>query len=390
MRMRNVPMNSLLLKLRKINRARNFKTKKVKLWLRMIAKDCYLRKRTVLDKASIKKILIIMPGKGIGDALVMTGLVNALAENGFKVSVLAESRITHIFEGLECVNHIHTLQRSNQDIYTFRKIAQEKYDLLIDIDEIDGLSPLRLNMIKKCRPAHTLGINQFSRLYDTSISYRCTDKHITARHTAVAAQLNVNLPAYEYLINIPEAVMSETKGFIDRHKGVPVIILNPYGTEEIRGMSLEQINQFCTLCMKHFGTKPFITAVADRLYHIPDWGNHIKFSLATFQHVAAAIKLSDIVVSTDTSVVHLSRALDKKLVCLYNNKILPTGDNNNVLWGPNYPKATQITSPGRRVDQIKPELIFRHALAGLKGELPENQEAFSSDLVASSASTAHC
>ena len=57
--------------------------------------------------------------------------------------------------------------------------------------------------------------------------------------------------------------------------------------------------------------------------------------------VAELIKGANLVVSPDTSIVHLARAFDKKMICIY-RKELGKEDKNSILWGPNSEKAKVI------------------------------------------------
>jgi len=57
--------------------------------------------------------------------------------------------------------------------------------------------------------------------------------------------------------------------------------------------------------------------------------------------VAELIKRANLVVSPDTSIVHLARAFDKKMICIY-RKELGKEDKNSILWGPNSEKAKVI------------------------------------------------
>ena len=57
--------------------------------------------------------------------------------------------------------------------------------------------------------------------------------------------------------------------------------------------------------------------------------------------VAELIKKADLIVSPDTSIVHLARAFDKKMICIY-RKELGKEDKNSIIWGPNSEKAKVI------------------------------------------------
>ncbi|TKK23459.1 hypothetical protein EcCFBP13530_04705 [Enterobacter cancerogenus] len=351
-------MTNLITKFRHLNRKRNLKTKAFKLRLRIIAADTFFRQRTSLP-SNPKTVLIMMIGKGIGDAIVMTGLIKALTDNGLQVSVLTEPRLNAIFSDHPLIQNQFLLKRDNSDFLTISKIKNSHYDILIDIDDIDIHSPLRVKTIKRCKPTHTIGVNQFAKVYNTSINHIDKTKHITERHMAVARMLGCCTDKLKYTVKFTQADEIAAMQFIDVINPSKLIILNPYGTEESRNMSINQIEQLCSLLKQRLNVITVIIGTPDKIISIPDNQHCIKFLSQNFSHAVALVRLADLVVSTDTSIVHLCNALNKKLVSLYNNKISPRGEENNILWGPNYSKAVQLFSGGNRIDEILPVDIVR-------------------------------
>ena len=62
----------------------------------------------------------------------------------------------------------------------------------------------------------------------------------------------------------------------------------------------------------------------------------VKNPFCTLHHVMALIKESDVVITPDTSIVHISAAWKKPLIAVYKN--LP----NNNMWAPGYENASQL------------------------------------------------
>lgn len=345
-------------KIKQLNRKRNIATKKIKFRLRLIAADSHFRRQTTLNVSQVNSILIIMVGKGIGDAIVMTGLVKSLAEAGYSVSLLTEPRISHIFADLPFISKNFVFRRDKSDVIIFNTIRALNYDLLIDLDDVDKHSPLRVKIIKKCAPAHTIGVNQFLTIYDTSLKHRPLNAHFSSRHVVIANLLGCPIKKLTYFVNQSPAAESDVLQLIKNHHASPLIVINPYGTEEARNMSVRQIDALCSAIQLAFNTTPFIIGVQAQIERIPDADNHVKMRLPLFSHAVALVSLADLVISTDTSIVHLCNALNKNLVCLYHNKIQPTGEDNNILWGPDYPNARQVLSPATRIDEIEVDAIF--------------------------------
>lgn len=350
-------MTNLITKFKQLNRRRNLKTKAFKLRLRIIASDIFFKHRTSLP-LNPHTVLIMMIGKGIGDAIVMTGLIKALTDNGLQVSVLTEPRLNAIFNHHPLIKNHYLITRDDSDFLTLSKIKNSHYDLLIDIDDIDIHSPIRVKTIKRCKPTHTIGVNQFARVYDTSINNIDKTKHITERHMAVARMLGCSTDKLKYTVKLTQADEIAAMQFIDAIRPSRLIILNPYGTEESRNMSIKQIEQLCFLLKHKLDVVTVIIGSPDKILSIQDSQYCIKFLSQNFSHAVALVRRADLVISTDTSIVHLCNALNKKLVSLYNNKISPRGEENNILWGPNYAKAVQLFSVGNRIDEILPFDIF--------------------------------
>ncbi|EKS6641292.1 glycosyltransferase family 9 protein [Enterobacter asburiae] len=349
-------MNNLIKKIKHINRKRNFKTKYYKLRLRIVATDAIFRRRSVLP-AHPQTILIMMIGKGIGDGIVMTGLIKALTTKGYKVSVIAESRLNAIFSEHPLLQNYFILHRDRSDYETLSKVRSSRFDILIDLDDIDAHSPLRVKTIRACKPIHTIGVNQFARVYDTTINNIGMGKHISERHILIAKTLGCHIENLEYAVNFRQSDDIAARQFLELMKPSTLIILNPYGTEESRNMSIQQIINTCSLLKDKLNIITVIIGAPDKVKNIPNNKNYVKFLSPDFCHAIALVKHADLIISTDTSIVHLCNAFNKKLISLYNNKISPRGEKNNIVWGPNYAKAVQLFSNGNRIDEIQADDI---------------------------------
>ena len=71
--------------------------------------------------------------------------------------------------------------------------------------------------------------------------------------------------------------------------------------------------------------------------------------LAGIQEVIALIKNCEMIISPDTSIVHIGVGLDKKVIAIYREDVI---GNNGVLWGPNSDKAIQIFSKENKDNDI--------------------------------------
>lgn len=76
----------------------------------------------------------------------------------------------------------------------------------------------------------------------------------------------------------------------------------------------------------------------------------------SLHHVMELIKNVDLVISPDTSIVHISAAWKKPLISVYKNVT-----DNNDLWAPGYKEAIQIIVNKRKISDVRnvPEIILQ-------------------------------
>lgn len=344
--------------LKKYNRKRNYKLKKIKNIIRSFACDSWFKSKTKIPRPNeIKKVVFLSFKHGIGDAIVMTGAIKTLSEHGILVSVISEKRTSFIFESNKYVYKTHSICDFDNSI--MEDVSSEKYDILLDVNDINANSPQRLKIIKNARAKHVVGFNQkHLRTYDTSICYTEKKAHISDRYTAVLKKIGFDAPLFKYSVDIPEDDSIETNKFLKKLDFHKLIVVNPFATEKSRNLGDEQLNDIIRYLG---GLKDVVTIIIGHqniISKIPLIENVIALPFTSFFCAAQALKRSDLVISPDTSIVHLSNAFDKKLISLYNNKTGPEGECINSVWGPNYKNAVQILSPTNQVADIPSRTII--------------------------------
>lgn len=340
-------------KLRQLNRKKNIFLKKVKLDAQLFFLDKRTRSEPVRFPEKMN-IVILCNAFGIGDAIVMSGLVNALHQHGHNITMLCEKRTAFIFEGSPLVANVIVFDKLSD----LKHIPQTSYDLLIDINDKNHLSPVRFKIIKALDPQISLTLNQKQyKIYDISIDYLQPKKHTSFRHREVMKYLGLSDTRYDYSLTIPADIEASTRHFIQSLGAGKITVINPYSTEQSRDMSAAQMADISAYLEEKTGSAVVYIGTPQQLDKIQSTPG-VKFSSPSFLHAAALIKAADLVISPDTSIVHLCKVYNKKLICLYNNKVYGQGYQNNIVWGPDYDNAIQIFSPGKRVDEITAAAII--------------------------------
>ena len=123
-------------------------------------------------------------------------------------------------------------------------------------------------------------------------------------------------------------------------------VFNPYAASKHRSFSTENIEKILKIILEKDYEKLILIGNEDKIRELKKLNiskeNKVKIiETRGMSEVAELIKGANLVVSPDTSIVHLARAFDKKMICIY-RKELGKEDKNSILWGPNSEKAKVI------------------------------------------------
>lgn len=353
--------------LKKLNRSRNhhFKIYKFKLRLKLI---CILSHRYFLrEKHSLQNKHVVIPfiGKGIGDAIVFTGLIQTLKNNGFQITVVADSKCHFLFKEWSVIDNLFRYERKEHST-TIRKLKNLGPFTFIDPHEITHSSIDVFNIIRQSKPVKTIGFNSKHSVYDHIIKMSQPNGHISNKCIDLLEFMGIKTTEYNYVVHIPERNIKESEGLTKTLPGKKIVIFNPFGGVAARFFSAEQI----TLILNHlslYADKIHVVIIGEpsKIKEIKATSNAIVNSYPSFLTSAQLVKDSHLIITPDTSIVHLSRAFNKKMVCFYPFKMLSDTLNNADVWGPNYDTALQVRLSETRLADANKELIISNLEKGL-------------------------
>ncbi|MGU9760049.1 glycosyltransferase family 9 protein [Serratia marcescens] len=360
-------------KLREWNRRRNYYFKEVKLNLKIyIAKLIWdKRRKSNFDIKAIKTVLLLRNEGTIGDVVVSTPLVKCLYESGYTVDLLLTKSssvamkynpyVRHVYEAGDCNNEIflkrfsHTVAES-----TMRMLNENNYDLVVDLCLFD--TPVhRMMLFRDINAKFVLGFNKWSCInhYSKSIPFKNGKEHVTKAISLVAHNMGLDVKnSHAYDLHIPDAIASEVRNYLSVWEDKVKIVINAFTGSPERNLSQEQLTQ--TIKMINEKSDDIIVIILDHRRELdvslPD--NVVINPFNSLHHVMELIKNVDLVISPDTSIVHISAAWRKPLISIYKNIT-----DNNDLWSPGYKEASQIIVNKRRISDVEsvPELIFNEA-----------------------------
>ncbi len=310
------------------------------------------------------KNIIVWGGGGIGDAIVMSGFVKVLIENGFEVSVIASERNSAFFNKIKMFKKVFVIKEeryvSSKEL--LKIYGKQKFDLLIVLygkdSFIEAYALLKFYKIFNIR--YIMGFDDSLGLYDVSINYMGTglskrmDEHFSKRFDYLLAYFGITEYNLSYCTDIPQKYIAETRSFLDLFKNKKIICFNPFSSTDFRDFSLEQIKKILNYLDSKKDVEVILVGTQKQLCLLKNSElpkTAIVSPFADFLYVAGIVKFADLVISTDTSIVHLANAYNKKLICVYNNRILEHGEQNNIVWGPNYRMAIQLFTKDKKGTQ---------------------------------------
>lgn len=154
---------------------------------------------------------------------------------------------------------------------------------------------------------------------------------------------NMGLKDYsaEYDLHMSDEVINNVDEFVKSLPGGKKIVINPFTADPRRDMSLSQLDELigkikvnwpgCVVII--IGDPSAIKKVKNR-----------DAIISPFSSLASSCRivfLADIVISPDTSIVHIAAAWRKPMVSLYGHDVHGKYINS-ILWAPGYPEATQL------------------------------------------------
>lgn len=326
-------------KLREWNRRRNYLMKALRMNFARWRFD--LKERKNFDFSNVKRVLFLRDDDKIGDMVVSTSLFREFGRAGYQLDVLAGKNNASIIEHNPYIHQIIVAPDShNASLELAHKLARQPYDLVVDMG--DKMSPSRLQFLRLLNAGSLIGFNKPQyNIYTRSLDYMGYDTHITGRYALLLESLGFKDFSIDYDLHCPEQTRQQVGDFIESLPGTLNIVLNPFTADRRRDLSVTQ----CSELVKRIKEKyPMANVI---IIGSPSRINSLSIAeahLNPFDSLSSAIELirrADLVISPDTSIVHIATAWKKPLVSLYGHD-LHGKFINSAVWGPGNTRSVQL------------------------------------------------
>ena len=294
------------------------------IWDRKENKVSILDENNLIESQNIKSILILRYDGKIGDMVVNTLMFREIKKNypNVKIGVVTKGGAVDIIKNNKNVDKIYEYKKKSSYIKKLaREISNEKYDVLIDFTEM-----LRVNQmmfINLCKAKINIGLSKKDwNMFDISVEpekdFSWTE-HITLRYKAYLNKLGIkNNIDLSYDVIVPKNIEKEIDEFIEKLPKKELVVINPYGASKHRTFNDETINKF----INFYNDKNILFIFSpDRYSQIQKFKNNdnvfIYDKMENIYQSIGFIKRADLVISPDTSIVHIASAFNKNLLAIY-------------------------------------------------------------------------
>jgi ADP-heptose:LPS heptosyltransferase len=303
-----------------------------------------------IDMDKVKKILFLRYDGKIGDMIINTFMFREIKKvyPDIEIGVVARGANRQVIENNPNVDKIYEYDKNSKKIKNLaKKIKEENYDLLIDFSEM-----LRVNQMKfinLCRAKQNIGLNKNNwKLFDVSVKYEMKDKHITDRYKKYLEILDILEPDLSYDIYISEKNEKFGLEFREKIKEKKLICINPYGASKHRTLNEDKIDEIIRKVLKKENTAITFVYPPSKLVDLKKMLKKINLdkiylheNISTILDTASILKNCDLIITPDTSIVHLGVGLGKQMIAIYRSDE-GTGELNSLVWGANSNNVKQI------------------------------------------------
>lgn len=284
----------------------------------------------------------------ISEGIVFTGLFKALKDAGFKVYIVARHEVVFLYKENKDIagvydygiaNYPLSISRRRKDI--IRQFGFNDFDIMIDLMYHPYLNET-IKIMYAFKSRHRIIVNSHSILdaiADQHIRINDDTLHISQRSRFIMDYLQVKGSLPDYQVTIDEPYLHKVRQQIAPYKDKFIVCFNPHASQQAKSFNDEQVDAVLQLLSGYENLLTVVIGEQEKIRHL-NTGKYPRVLVNTdpsYFVAGAIVKLANLVISPDTSIVHLCHAFDKQLICFYT-----VGYQSQILWQPFYNNATQI------------------------------------------------
>lgn len=267
----------------------------------------------------IKKILIIR-FSSIGDIVLTTPVVRCAKHQlpGAEIHFVTRESFKSVLSENPYINKLHTFKQDVSEIY--EELKAEKFDLVLDLHKNLRSFRLKRKLKTKVTSFNKINIQKFLAV-NFKILKALPDKHIVDRYFEVLKPLGLknDQQGLDYFINSSDQINLQTLFPVGEQKFVALVVGGSYYTKKIPLNKLVEICEGLKLPVVLMGGKEDAEIAEQLLQKFPAVINACgKYNL---NQSASLIQQAEWIITSDTGLMHIASAFNKKIISIWGNTI---------------------------------------------------------------------
>jgi ADP-heptose:LPS heptosyltransferase len=294
------------------------------------------KKARDFDIRNVKKVLFFRYDR-IGDMVITTPVFRELKLfiPEIKITVLASKANQSVLSNNPYIDDIFINYKNSflNDFQTLFRLRKKKFDVCVEFDH--SVVPHAILRLKIINPKIVISVAKEGRygvkgselkLYDFYTEKK-NNLHFRDIWLETLSPLNIRPKSNQYDLFCTSSQIQVAKNFISKFHGKFLIGINLEGAVEGKKIQNTELEQICKgIKQANNNIQIIILTAPNNLQSVSQLVEEIgleyvvtSYKTKTILDVAALIKNLDIIITPDTSIVHIASAFDKPIVTIHEN-----------------------------------------------------------------------
>lgn len=309
------------------------------------------------NKNKIEKILFLRQDGKIGDYTVSSFIFRELKKLNplLKIGVICTKQDAYLFEQNPYIDNLYFVKKRNilDYIKCGLKIRKKHYDAIIDPTIV--IKNRDLLLLRLINAKNYVGYKKSDyNLFNLNIE---GEYHFSELYRIALEKLGFSVQDTTYDVPYNENAQQEIAEYLDKNNLSHYIAINFYGAARAKKVSDENIPKYIEHLQKITQNQPLVLLsypeVNAKLKSIAaNYENIFVHNTTTIFHTIELIRNAALLISTDTSTVHIASGFNKKIIGLYRDDSIAF-----IHWKPMSKAETHILFYKENINEISPEQI---------------------------------
>ncbi len=310
----------------------------------------------------MKKVLIIRLGK-IGDIVVTSFVFEIIKSNYPQIDIflLTSKSNKDVLEFNPRLKKVYYSKNSAILFWNLLKLKLYNFDLLIDFNDNESTTSSLIFRVIRARFKAAYNFKKYKNFINIKISpLRKNESHIIERTKDFLIQMGIPIDNYKVkpFFYLNPSVYTEIKK--EKGENEILITINLSAGAKIRYWEKDKWIELLKLLLKKYPSfkllllsDPKDESLREKIHSNFLQAQLLSVKNLTIQHFASYIQISDILITPDTSAVHIASAFGIPTIAMY-----PNYGSNFVSWQPYKIPYRSIKSGTESIKQISVKEVF--------------------------------